>query len=312
MAHVDDCARAAGRVRFALCTVASLAGAAAVALPPLTAIAAEQSAEPAAFAGVRATIGAKGEMSKDHVLVFDLVRSDLHTRMGGMAVPPALTMSGEVRFRALADGRTLVTAELPTVAAEVGPVIDALRRGGLQVSAVHNHHLDAVPADIYIHAEAVGMPATLAPAVRAALDACGDPQRPAGKATPPGVDPGRLAAILGGKAQSEAGVVVVTRDAHPATTVAGEAAPAAMGFEHEFRFAPRPEGGVMAMAEFVLLPGRADPAIDGLRQGGFTVSAVHNHFLTDVPHRLFVHAAATGDAVQLATVLRHVLDATGS
>lgn len=260
---------------------------------------------------VRQEIGQPGDMGKDGVLTYDLVRSDLPTRMDGMDVNPALTMGGSVSFRALPNGQVLSTAELPVLRGEVEPVIDALRQGSMLVSAVHNHHLHDDPPDIYVHGEAVGAPAAIARAVRAALRVMHDPQRTPPAAQPEGLDVERLRDIIGGKARTAHGLYMISVDARPGTTLQGHDAPDSMGFEHEFHFAPTGRGQADVMAEFVLLSRQVNPVLDVLRQGGFTVSALHNHFLTEQPRWFFVHASASGDAVRAAEIIHRALEARG-
>ena len=259
---------------------------------------------------VRHEIGQPGDMGKDGVLTYDLVRSDLHTRLNGRDVNPALTMGGAVSFRALPNGQVLSTAELPVLRGEVEPVIEALRQGGILVSAIHNHHLFDDPPDIYVHGEAVGAPTAIAGAVRMALRIMHDPQRMPPAAQPEGLDMDRLREIIGGKGKAEHGLYTINVDAHPGTTLQGQDAPDSMGFEHEFHFAPTGGGQADVMAEFVLLSRRVNPVLDVLRQGGFTASALHNHFLTDRPRWFFVHASASGDAAQAAEIIHRALEAS--
>ena len=55
-------------------------------------------------------------------------------------------------------------------AAEVNPVLRALREHGVEVTAVHNHMLDEQPRLFFMHFWAVGDAVRLAEGLRAALD----------------------------------------------------------------------------------------------------------------------------------------------
>ena len=61
-------------------------------------------------------------------------------------------------------GDTCVTRE------ELQPVIDALRRGGIRITGIHNHLLGARTEVMFMHVEGEGDAIDLARAVRAAWD----------------------------------------------------------------------------------------------------------------------------------------------
>lgn len=63
-------------------------------------------------------------------------------------------------------------------------------------------------------------------------------------------------------------------------------------------------------AEFALLEKEINPVISRVRQAGFTVSALHNHWLYERPRILYLHFQATGDPATLAAGLRRAIDAT--
>jgi hypothetical protein len=56
-------------------------------------------------------------------------------------------------------------------AAEVQPVLRALRRGGIHVVALHNHMVGGEPVHYFVHYWAKGPALDLAQALRGALDA---------------------------------------------------------------------------------------------------------------------------------------------
>jgi len=58
-------------------------------------------------------------------------------------------------------------------AAEVNPVLRALRAHGIEVTAVHNHMLDEEPRLFFMHFWAMGDGGRLAEGLRAALDLVG-------------------------------------------------------------------------------------------------------------------------------------------
>jgi hypothetical protein len=74
--------------------------------------------------------------------------------------------------------RTLDLGEAVLLQEEVGTVMLALRRAGIEVTALHNHWLFERPRLMYMHWEAVMEPQQFLRASRAALRAAGVHTRP--------------------------------------------------------------------------------------------------------------------------------------
>jgi hypothetical protein len=84
--------------------------------------------------------------------------------------------------------------------------------------------------------------------------------------------------------------------------------PPEVGAVSEFRFEMGGNGSVDVDAEFALLATEAPQTVRLLRENGFVVSAVHNHFAFESPRLLFLHASGQGSASKLAQVIRMALD----
>jgi hypothetical protein len=67
------------------------------------------------------------------------------------------------------DSEAVVAGDVAMLAAEVTPVLKALRAAGLSVVALHHHMTTGTPV-FFVHYWGRGEAATLARAVRAALD----------------------------------------------------------------------------------------------------------------------------------------------
>ncbi len=66
--------------------------------------------------------------------------------------------------------RAHVAGDVAMTAKEVNPVIRALRRGGIEITAVHNHMLNEEPRIFFLHYWGTGPAVKLAETVRAAFD----------------------------------------------------------------------------------------------------------------------------------------------
>ena len=72
--------------------------------------------------------------------------------------------------RRTGDGKAAITGDFVMTAAEVNPVIRALREHGIAVTALHNHMLSEEPRLFFMHFWANDDAAKLAQGLRAALD----------------------------------------------------------------------------------------------------------------------------------------------
>src|SRR5438132_3312115 len=75
-----------------------------------------------------------------------------------------------LNFQPTGAGNAAITGDFVLRAAEVNPVLRALREHGIEVTAVHNHMLDEQPRLFFMHFWAVGDAVRLAEGLRAALD----------------------------------------------------------------------------------------------------------------------------------------------
>ena len=69
-------------------------------------------------------------------------------------------------------------------------------------------------------------------------------------------------------------------------------------------------GGAMAMGDLVLLETEVTPVVAKLTEGGFEITAIHNHLLRANPETFYVHVLGHGDPVQLANALHDGLAAS--
>jgi len=65
--------------------------------------------------------------------------------------------------------------------------------------------------------------------------------------------------------------------------------------------------GAMAMGDLVLTQGEINPVMKRLIEGGFEISAIHNHLLRAEPAPMYMHVSGHGDPLRLAETLRAAL-----
>ena len=88
----------------------------------------------------------------------------------GLEIPVAMGVATVMNFQPTGNGKAAITGDFVMIAAEVNPVIRALRAHGIEVTALHSHMLDESPRLLFMHFWANDDAVKLAAGLRAALD----------------------------------------------------------------------------------------------------------------------------------------------
>jgi hypothetical protein len=114
------------------------------------------------------TLGAKGQIVSG-VYQVNIPRADtIHD--GGMEVSAAMGSAEAINFQSTGGGKAAITGDFVLTAAEVNPVMHALRANGIEVTAIHNHMLDDEPRLFFMHFWANDDAGKLAKGLREALN----------------------------------------------------------------------------------------------------------------------------------------------
>lgn len=125
-------------------------------------------AGPPPAAALSKIIGYPGEQNGP-VYKITVGRPDLDIREHGVRIDARMGLNTWAAFAG--DGEDAVVAgDVAMVAAEVTPVLKALRDAGLQIVAIHHHMTTGQPTVYFLHYWGRGRAETLAAGVRAALD----------------------------------------------------------------------------------------------------------------------------------------------
>ena len=100
-------------------------------------------------AAIDAALGAKGA-NAGGVYQVSIARS-APVREHGMALPLPMGASEAINFQPLGGGKAAITGDFMLTAAEVNPVLRALRENGIEVTALHNHMLSEEPRLFFMH-----------------------------------------------------------------------------------------------------------------------------------------------------------------
>jgi hypothetical protein len=249
----------------------------------------------------------------DGVHRYGFPRTDLHVKLDGVDIKPALALGGWVAFKPMGQ-EAMVMGDLVLTESEINPVMKKILDDGMEITAIHNHLLRASPATFYMHVGGHGDPVKMATTIREALilsKTPGAPTATSGVAPAPlDIDTAALDAAIGAKGKANGGVYQFTVPRTDVIRDEGMAIPAAMGSAHVVNFQPTGNGKAAITGDFVALAKEVNPLITALRNNGVEVTAIHNHMLADEPRVFFIHFWANDDADRLANGIRVALEQT--
>jgi len=123
-------------------------------------------------AKIEAILVYKGDL-KDGVYKVVVGRT---TKMGGKVMGKAMGVNTWAAF-AGSDENAVVDGDFAMLESEVQSVLKALRAGGIDVVAIHNHMTNENPRIVFLHFWGVGPTESLAKAIKAALDKTNNPDQ---------------------------------------------------------------------------------------------------------------------------------------
>ncbi|HXS07315.1 MAG TPA: DUF1259 domain-containing protein [Rhizomicrobium sp.] len=100
-------------------------------------------------AAIDTALGAKGSNAAG-VYQVNIARS-APVKEHGMTLPVPMGASEALNFQPLGGGKAAITGDFMLTAAEVNPVLRALRENGIEVTALHNHMLTDEPRLFFMH-----------------------------------------------------------------------------------------------------------------------------------------------------------------
>lgn len=115
------------------------------------------------------TIGHTGK-TEGGIHKYNIGRAETVTTEDGTELPAGMGVATVLNFQPTGDEQAAINGDFVMTADEVNSVIRALRENGIEVVALHNHHIGEEPRLFYMHFWANDDAETLAEGLRAALD----------------------------------------------------------------------------------------------------------------------------------------------
>lgn len=265
---------------------------------------------PADWKAVDQALGRSGSLQGETYRV-GFPRNDLHVTVGSVTVRPALALGSWVAFKKTGDSTAMLMGDLVLRPTEVAAVVDALQKGGILQTALHNHLSGDTPHVVYLHINGTGHPVALATTVHEALTHTTTPLAPPTSppaAAPLGLDTAQIAQTLGAHGKVNGGVYQVSVPRATPVMMDSVEVPPAMGVATAINFQSTGSNRAATTGDFVLIASEVNPVIRALRANGISVTALHSHMLNESPRLLFMHFWGEGETAALAKGLRAALD----
>jgi hypothetical protein len=261
---------------------------------------------------VEKAMGENGKISPDGAIKFTIPMT-LNVTLDGIKLYPASERSHDFDFMRAGD-KAMMVGEIGVTEEEVKNVSTMALRSGLQVTAIHNHLLRTSPHIMWIHIYGYGDPVDMAKKILSITDYVngGSSASESEKFHSKGINTTELDRIIGDKGSAEGGDYNYDISRADKIQMNGYELSPVMDVSTMINFQPLGNGSAAVIGEFVLETNEVEPVVQILTENDIEVTALHSHMLTEQPRLFYVHCWATGDATELAGIMRDALNETNS
>ncbi|HXH62311.1 MAG TPA: DUF1259 domain-containing protein, partial [Fimbriimonadaceae bacterium] len=235
-------------------------------------------------------------------------------------LPTTFGFTGWIAMTVGAEGNDVLMGDLVLREEEVNPVMSALLKNDLDVTALHNHFFYEEPRLFFMHVYGMGKAIELAKAIKPALDIMGTlPVKGVHSVTLSGsrinagtFDTAALDAIVGTKGSQLDGGVYKYVVGRPDLDIQDMDATinARMGLSSWASLFGSDDDAVIA-GDIAMVADEVTFVMKALRSHNIEVVAVHNHMTGTTPMIYFLHYWGEGKAADLAKGFKAAIDATG-
>ncbi len=255
---------------------------------------------------VERVFGLKG-MVQGEVFKITFPRSDLKVMVNETSIEPGLGLTSWIAFKQMGS-QTIMMGDLVLLTSEVGPVMAKLVSSNLLVTALHNHIIGESPNVMYMHFNGQGEPVKLAETMKAVLALTNTPLTPPQpQQSFPSIDWSKVESILGWTGQRKGNLLSIAIPRAKAITENGMEIPPSLGVATALNFEIIGKKAATT-GDFVLTANEVNSVVKALTEHGITVTAIHNHMLTESPRLFFLHFWGVDEPEKLAEGLKAALD----
>jgi hypothetical protein len=129
-------------------------------------------------AALEKIMGRSGTIAGGGVLQFSIPRAQ-PVMEDGKPIPNPMGVTTAINFEPAGDGKVATTGDFILVGDEVEPVVAALTKGGVEVTALHSHMVGEQPRTFFMHFWAIGTPDQVAGTLKKAVDLTNSQKAPA-------------------------------------------------------------------------------------------------------------------------------------
>ncbi len=259
------------------------------------------------FTQIEKILSTKGEIRRG-TLIVRYPRSDIQVIVDGEHVPIGLGLDSWVAWANIGDN-VLVIGNLVLLDKEVHSVISTLEGARIDITALHNDFSGERPGTLSMYFNGIGKAQDLARGVKNALSKTATPQ-PTGEGSSElsgsPLDTRRIENIVGHTGKSTGGAFKVTVG-RSGVRSHGLEMTAAMGMNSWAGFVGTNERARVA-GDIAVTASEVNRVVRTLRKGGIAIVAVNNHMLDEEPRMFFIRYWGSGQAVDLAQIVRAAFD----
>ena len=274
---------------------------------------------PAEYQRVLSALGRQGDY-KANVLKVNIPRNDLKVKVAGIDTPTPFGFGGWVALTKGEGGHEVLMGDLVLTQDEVNPVMSALLKEGLDVTALHNHFFWEEPRIFYMHVHGMGTADALTQKLKPAIALIGasapapagsGSASPAPAAAASALNTAALAKTIGTEGEQSGAVYKITigRDDLQVREM-GAPINARMGLNTWAAFVGTDAKAAVA-GDVAMLASEVTPVLKALRDHGLDVVAIHHHMTDTQPTIFFLHYWGTGPAASLAQGVRAAVEQLG-
>jgi hypothetical protein len=261
---------------------------------------------------VEKAMAEKGKISPDGAIKFTIPMT-LDVTLGGIKLNPATERSHDFDFMK-AGNKAMMVGEIGVTEKEAKNVSKMVLQSGFEVTALHNHLLHLSPNVMWMHIYGYGDPVDMAKKIRNITGYVnGNSSSIEGeKFQSKGINTTELDTIIGDKGTIEGGDYNYDIPRADKIRMNGYVLSPTLDVSSMINFQPLDNGSALVVGEFALESSEVEPVVRILTANGVEVTALHSHMLTEQPRLFYVHCWATGDATELAGIMREALNETNS